>query len=175
MTFKSWWILQSVSLLLQYQTSQEQLPVAKGDAEQPSLLEAQTHNVLKFKFLHESGAEERLCQEVSARTYLAHHQTPTRSKPSSLAGTQCCCCTGKAETRTRSCRWGAHLGKDLALWTPHLAEATHAHSPTGPIWFWSHNLQIHVSLLSFLSLPWHPQRQLLLPWWQPPESELPQR
>lgn len=175
MEFKSWWTLQSVSLSLQYQTCQEQLPVANRDAEQPPLLEAQIHNVLKFKFLHKSGGEERLSQEVSARTYLAHHQTPTSSKLITLAGTQCCCCTGKAETRSRSCRWGAHLGEDLALWTPHLAEATHAHSLMGPIWFWSHNLQIYLHLLPLLSLSWHQERKLLLPWSQQLESELLQR
>lgn len=79
----------------------------------------------------------------------------TSSKLISVAGTQSCCCTGKAETRCRSCRWRAHLGEDLALWTPHMAEATCAHSPTGPIRFWSHNLQIYLHRLpsSSLSVP----------------------
>lgn len=56
------------------------------------------------------------------------------------ANSQCCCCTGKAEGTAKSCRWGAHLGEDLTLWTPHLAEATRAHSPMGPIWFCSQNV-----------------------------------
>lgn len=59
----------------------------------------------------------------------------------------------KGCSQTRSCRWGAGLG------TPHLAEAIRAHSPMGPIWFCSQNLQIHLHLPPFLSLPCDQARQ----------------
>lgn len=55
----------NVSVLLQYQISHKQLPEPNRDAEQLPPLEAQTHEVLKFKFLHNSGGEEWLCQDPS--------------------------------------------------------------------------------------------------------------
>lgn len=45
-------------------------------------------------------------------------------------------------------------GRGPGPWTPHLAEAIRVHSPMGPIWFCSQNLQIYLHLLPFLSLPW---------------------
>lgn len=75
---------------------------ATRDTEQPPLLETQTHNVLKFKFLPRSGGEERLCQEVSAWTWLIIK--PIRASSALVEHNAAAAAPGKAGNRPRSCR-----------------------------------------------------------------------